>query len=216
MILTSFIKPITPVGLMLLVALLISGCQTSRLTEPVRTASELLLLSHSADHALEKMDLGLLAGHKVFLETVFFQSVDQEYVIGAIREKIGQQNAILVNSGEDAEFIVEVRNRGFGMDIRSSLFGLPSMEIPIPFAGKITSPELAIFKTDKADAIASFVLAVYHKTEGLELVESEPLNAKAKLDQYQLLWLIKWRDTDIPELGSSISFLQQKLGHGKQ
>ena len=176
------------------------GCHTSKLTEPSRTASELLMLSHSVDHAIEEMDLSELSGKKVFMDVKYFESVDKNYVLGALREKLGKDGAILLASEEEAEYIIEPRNRGLGLDTRSSLFGLPAMDIPVPLAGRISSPELALYKAQRADSIASFALAVYRKSGGLDLEIASAGAGESKFNQYHILGFIKWRSTDIPEL----------------
>lgn len=197
----SHIKTITLYAALFMIGMgLFTGCHTSKLTEPMRTASELLMLSYSADHAIEKMDLSSLKGKRVFMDVQYFESVDKAYVLGALREKLGKDGAILLTSEDKAEFIVEPRNRGLGVDVRSSLFGIPAMDIPVPLAGRISSPELAIYKAEKADGIASFVLAAYRKSEGLDLEISSEGAAESKFNQYRILGFIKWRSTDIPEL----------------
>ena len=134
------------------------------------------------------------------MDVSYFESVDKPYVLGAIREKLGEDGLILLSSAEEAEYILELRSRGLGLDTRTSLFGLPSMDIPIPLAGRITSPELAFYKAQKADSIASFALAVYRKTGGLDLEFTSSGAAESTFNQYQILGFLKWRSTDIPEL----------------
>jgi hypothetical protein len=190
---------------------LATGCHTSSLTEPKRTASELLLLSHSADHALEEMEFDLLLGQKVFVDPGYFDSVDASYVMGAIREKLAEEGAVLVASADKAQYIVEPRNRGLGLDTRTSLVGIPAMDIPIPLAGRVESPELALFKAQMADSIASFALAVYKVNDGLQLMDSQEGDGRAKFNQYQLLGLIKWRSTGIPELLSTSAEVKKRL-----
>jgi len=197
--------------LLAVVVLVVSGCHTSSLTEPKRTASELLLLSHSADHALEEMEFPLLADQKVFVDKGYFDSVDASYVMGAIREKLADDGAVLVASADEARYIVEPRNRGLGLDTRTSLVGIPAMDIPIPLAGRVESPELALFKAQMADSIASFVLAVYETKDGLQLMDSQEGDGSARFNQYQLLGLIKWRSTDIPELRSTSAEVKKRL-----
>lgn len=188
-----------------------SGCHTSSLTEPKRTASELLLLSHSADHALEEMDFGSLEGQMVFVDKGYFDSVDASYVMGAIRAKLAEDGAVLVASADKAQYIVEPRNRGLGLDTRTSLVGIPAMDIPIPLAGRVESPELALFKAQMADSIASFALAVYKVDDGLQFMDTQEGDGRAKFNQYQLLGLVKWRSTDIPELLSTSAEVKKRL-----
>lgn len=194
-----------------LLAWVLSGCHTSNLTEPKRTASELLLLSHSADHALAEMEFSFPKGHKVYVDPGYFDSVDASYVMGAIREKVAENGAILVTSVENAQYVVEPRNRGLGLDTRTSLVGVPAMDIPIPLAGRVESPELALFKAQMADSIASFALAVYQVDNGLKLLDVQEGDGRSKFNQYQLLGIVKWRSTDIPELRSTSAEVKKRL-----
>ena len=188
-----------------------AGCHTSKLTEPPRTASEILMLSHSVDHAINELDLSILNGKTVFMDVSYYESVDKAYVLGAIREKIGQDGAVLLAAKDEAEYIIEPRSRGLGMDTRSSLLGLPAMDIPIPLAGQIESPELALFKAQKADSIASFALAVYRKSDGLIHELTSEGAGESKFNQYHILGFIKWRSTDIPELNGTSFEVKKRL-----
>ena len=59
--------------LVILSTSLFSGCHTSKVTEPSRTAAELLMLSHSADHAIREMDFSTLDGKKLFSSQLEFK-----------------------------------------------------------------------------------------------------------------------------------------------
>ncbi len=110
-----------------------------------------------------------------------------------------------------SQWVMELRNRGLGMDTRSALFGLPAMEIPVPFAGRVASPELALYKANLADSIASFAVVVYDRQEGLMLATATEGEGMSKFNQYQLLGFIKWRSTDVRALRSTYSTLKQRL-----
>jgi len=130
---------------MVAISLMSTGCHTSKLTEPPRTVAEMVMLSHAADQAIAQLDLDPVRGKKVFLDASYFESVDGKYVIGALREAIAIHGGILVDQLDASQWVMELRNRGLGMDTRSALFGLPAMEIPVPFAGRVASPELALY-----------------------------------------------------------------------
>ena len=196
---------------MVAVGLMSTGCHTSKLTEPPRTVAEMVMLSHAADQAIAQLDLDPLQGKKVFLDASYFESVDGKYVIGALREAIAIHGGILVDQLDASQWVMELRNRGLGMDTRSALFGLPAMEIPVPFAGRVASPELALYKANLADSIASFAVVVYDRQEGLMLATATEGEGMSKFNQYQLLGFIKWRSTDIGALRSTYSTLKQRL-----
>ena len=196
---------------MVAIGLMSTGCHTSKLTEPPRTVAEMVMLSHAADQAIAQLDLDPLQGKKVFLDASYFESVDGKYVIGALREAIAIHGGILVDQLDASQWVMELRNRGLGMDTRSALFGLPAMEIPVPFAGRVASPELALYKANLADSIASFAVVVYDRQEGLILATATEGEGMSKFNQYQLLGFIKWRSTDVGALRSTYSTLKQRL-----
>ena len=188
-----------------------TGCHTSKLTEPARSVAEQVLISHAADQAIAQLDWGSIAGKKVFLDVQYLDGIDSKYVTGALRESLGHAGAVLVEKAELAEWVVEPRNRGLGMDTRAALFGLPAMEIPVPFAGRVASPELALYKANLADSIASFAVVVHERVDGLSRVESTEGEGTAKFNQYQILGLIKWRSSDVKAMRSTYSSLKQRL-----
>ena len=196
---------------MVAIGLMSTGCHTSKLTEPPRTVAEMVMLSHAADQAIAQLDLDPVQGKKVFLDASYFESVDGKYVIGALREAIAIHGGILVEQLDASQWVMELRNRGLGMDTRSALFGLPAMEIPVPFAGRVASPELALYKANLADSIASFAVVVYDRQEGLMLAMATEGEGLSKFNQYQLLGFIKWRSTDVGALRSTYSTLKQRL-----
>ena len=196
---------------MVAISLMSTGCHTSKLTEPPRTVAEMVMLSHAADQAIAQLDLDPVQGKKVFLDASYFESVDGKYVIGALREAIAIHGGILVDQLDASQWVMELRNRGLGMDTRSALFGLPAMEIPVPFAGRVASPELALYKANLADSIASFAVVVYDRQEGLMLATATEGEGMSKFNQYQLLGFIKWRSTDVGALRSTYSTLKQRL-----
>lgn len=197
--------------MMVAIGLMSTGCHTSKLTEPPRTVAEMVMLSHAADQAIAQLDLDPVQGKKVFLDASYFESVDGKYVIGALREAIAIHGGILVDQLDASQWVMELRNRGLGMDTRSALFGLPAMEIPVPFAGRVASPELALYKANLADSIASFAVVVYDRQEGLMLATATEGEGMSKFNQYQLLGFIKWRSTDVGALRSTYSTLKQRL-----
>ena len=190
---------------MVAIGLMSTGCHTSKLTEPPRTVAEMVMLSHAADQAIAQLDLDPVQGKKVFLDASYFESVDGKYVIGALREAIAIHGGILVDELDASQWVMELRNRGLGMDTRSALLGLPAMEIPVPFAGRVASPELALYKANLADSIASFAVVVYDRQEGLMLATATEGEGLSKFNQYQLLGFIKWRSTDVGALRSTYS-----------
>ena len=179
---------------------LLTGCHSLRVSEPKRTATEQLLLSTAADRGLQDVVLAPLRGKKVFLEEQYFHSYDQEYILGAIRELISTKGAFLVRKIDEAEIIVEARSGGLGIDTRTSLFGIPAIPIPIPGAGTLATPEVALYKAELHDSTGKFALLAYDNKTGGYVHSTGPMAGKAYFNHYKVLGFFNWRRTDIPEL----------------
>lgn len=182
-----------------LAGLLLCGCTITKMTEPPRSASEELLLSTAADRAIAKADLGSFAGQKVFLDNSNFDSYDPKYVIGSIRDALNRAGALLVKSAPEADLILEPRSGGLSIDSSSSLLGIPATGLPIPLAGAVTIPEIAIYKSDKDFSTAKLALLAYTNKTGAHFYSSGPLVGKAFDKNFKLIGMISWVRTDIPE-----------------
>ena len=111
------------------------GCTTYEITQPPRATTEQLLLSTATDRALHSVNLGIFSGQKVFLDTTYFDSYDDKYVIGTIRDALSRAGALLVTNANGSDVIIEARSGGLSTDGSTSLVGIPSFGIPVPLAG---------------------------------------------------------------------------------
>jgi len=179
-------------------AVFLSGCKSPKVTEPSRSGIEQLLLSDAVDDALERQDIPYVEGRKVFLSNAFLKSYDAEYVLGSIRAKLSENGAHLVEARGDADVIVEARSGAIGIDSSSTLFGIPSIPLVIPAAGSIKLPDLALYKSAKADSIAKIALLAY-EADGAPIFSSESYVGSSGFHQYTFLFLLDVNITDIPE-----------------
>ncbi len=185
-------------------AFALTGCNTTKITEPKRSITEQLLLSSAADRAIEKADLHLLHGKKVHLEERYFKSYDKRYALGAIREHLARNGALLVRTEDEAEVIVEARSAGLGMDTRESLVGIPALSLPVPLAGSLQTPEISLYKSMKADSAARFALFSYDRKSGAFVESTGGISGAAYFHHYKFLGFFDWRRTDIPELDPKV------------
>ena len=150
-----------------LISFLIGGCTTNNNTNPPRSATEQLLLSTAADHALKSARLSVFANQKVFLDTTYFDSYDSKYALGAVRDALSQQGAVLEEFRTNCDIVVEVRSGALSIDNSTFLFGIPSIGAPIPFTGGIQTPELAFYKSQKQNSFAKFAMLAYSEIRDL-------------------------------------------------
>ena len=67
--------------IMALMALALGACSTEKQSSPPRTATEQLLISTAADRAVDKLNLSIPAGTKVFVDASNFEGTDSKYAI---------------------------------------------------------------------------------------------------------------------------------------
>jgi hypothetical protein len=180
-------------------AVFLAGCANSVTTNPPRSVTEELLLSTAADRALSTVSFIDLKGKKVYLDATYFDSYDPKYVLGSIRDALSQAGALLVDAKAASDIVIEARSGGLSTDASDSLFGVSQTGLPIPLAGVLNVPELAIYKSSRQKSIAKLALLAY-STHSLEHVFSTgPMVGKSYNINYKLLGMIQWTATDIPE-----------------
>lgn len=178
----------------------VTGCHTIKDTTPARTATEQLLLSAASERALTQAEpLDWLKGKRVFVEDKYFESYDKGQAVGVVRERLSAAGCLLADTSTNAEIIVEIRSAALSIDDDDYLVGLPSLPIPIPFAGTTKTPEIPLYKAKKFDAIGKVALFGYDKASGRYIAAAGPIAGRAYLHRYSLLF-ISWRRTDVPEL----------------
>ncbi len=123
-----------------LISFLIGGCTTNNNTNPPRSATEQLLLSTAADHALKSARLSDFANQKVFLDITYFDSYDSKYALGAVRDALSQQGAVLEEFRTNSDIVVEVRSGALSIDNKTFLCGIPSIGAPNSFFGRRSKP----------------------------------------------------------------------------
>lgn len=186
--------------LVLVAGILWVGCHATKVTEPKRSVTEQFLLSAAAERAVARVDLSVLKGRKVYVQEKYFKGYDKAFAIGAIRERISKSGALLMSQEKVADVIVEIRSGGLGLDTRESLVGIPALNMPIPLAGPIATPEIALYKSAMADSAGKFALFAYERVSGEHLHATGTMAGTAYFHHYRLLGLLNWRLTDVPEL----------------
>lgn len=186
--------------------IIFAGCMgTPRITDPARTAVEQLLLSTSAERAIEGIDLRGLAGKKVFLDSTGFKgidkayAIDRAYAIGVVSILLGKHGALIVEDKQEAEIIAAITSGALSIDRTDKLLGLPSFGVPIPLTGIIQTPELAFFKTIKQKGTAKFAINIYEKQTGRHLFAVGPKSGNTYYNYHTVFIFFTFRTTDIPE-----------------
>lgn len=199
----------------LIFALSGTGCSSVRVTDPPRTATEMLLLSQAAAEAVGQLSAGALRDRRVFVEAAFFvprdnsrnSYADQYFVMGELRAKLLREGVRLVNARENAEIIVEVRSGVLGVDKQNLLVGLPSVALPGFSSGVagdalgdplIATPEIALLKNIKQDGFASVAIVAYWSDTGELVATSGPFVGRTFRDDWWILGYGPRTSGDVP------------------
>lgn len=147
-------------------AMLTSGCATTSSSNTSRTASEQLLISSAIDRAFSNVEFSDFAGHKVFIDDAYLNSVDKEYLLGTLRHRILQGGGAIVGSADASDLVLEPRSGGVGTDKQESFIGVPSIGIPgLP----IELPEIKLVSKATQMGTAKIGLVCYDPKTGQSL-----------------------------------------------
>ena len=202
--LKHFFRP-TLFGLSLLL-IFTTGCVNKlRMTEPARSLGEQLLLSTSIDRSLSELDteaIGRLKGFKVFISSEYLKTLDQEYLLGSLRDLFLSNGVLVVDKAEEAQMIVEVRSGANSLDSSTATLGIAEDQaLPNPVTGApVALPEISFFKRENNFAVSKVALVAYQAKSREHIFSSGTLLGGAYDRHFQFLGMIRLRFTDVPEL----------------
>jgi Family of unknown function (DUF6655) len=183
-----------------LASLALGGCVTDRQTDTPRSATEELLISAAADRAAEALGDKVPAGSLLFLDTSNFDATDGKYAVGAIRDALLRHGDRLADKKEQADVVLEVRSGALGTDDHEFLIGMPAISVPVPLAGALSLPKLALYDRTVQKGVAKFAATgIDQKTHEL-VVSTAPQYGYAHKTSHIVLLVVGWsRNDTIPK-----------------
>lgn len=182
-----------------LLAVMQCGCGTVRETLPGRSATEQLLISTAADRAVAGLPSQVFQGKAVFLDTTNLECADKAYVIQRMRAGLRQNGARLVDAKDQAELILEAGSGALSLDKRDSLFGVPSLPLPIPYAGEtLRLPEMPLWKIVTYRGKAKFLFSAVDPASGQQAVELPVCFGNSRESYWWVFIVGPIRSSDLP------------------
>lgn len=165
------------------------GCATIRLTEVPRTATEQFMVSTAASRAVSQLTVESLFDRSIYIDNRYFESIDEPFILGELRQHLMQGGARVVADREDAEIIVEPRTGGVGVDRYDFILGIPAVAVPTggavsPGGGVVVTPELAIIKSIKQEGYAGIAYVAYWRDTGEFLTQSGPMIGESRREDH--------------------------------
>jgi hypothetical protein len=168
------------VGAVVLLVVLAAGCGTTRVTDTTRTATEQLLISHSIDNTVSRLNFSILSGKRVYLDPQYLDGVtDKGYLISSLRQQLLACGCLLQEERKKASYVVEPRAGSVGTDRNDMLVGVPQMSIPAVMPGipGAMIPEIALAKKSNRRAVAKIAVFAYNRVTGDPVWQSGALQA---------------------------------------
>lgn len=181
------------------VCMYFAGCAMTRTTTTDRTAIEVALLTETASESIKSLELPPLAARTYDLVDEGFDAPEKDFILSEFHELLLKANG-LRNTGEadDAELLIEPRVNFAHIDDDKFLLGIPSIPIPIPGAGALSTPEIALLGLETQKGRSGFSL-YGHERESGALVFSDRSEAREhRFRRYTFLIFFKFRTTTLP------------------
>jgi hypothetical protein len=176
----------------------LAGCTTERASQPVRTATEQLLISAAADRAAGQLSLGIPAGTRVFVDPRYFQGYDDGYALAAIRTQFLKTGLALVDDRSQADAIIIVSAGALSTDQKSILIGIPQLQFPfLPIGNLVNVPEIALFKSAQSKGVAKFVATGYDAKTGKLISTTDPRFGFSHQTNNTVALFFSWTSSDL-------------------
>lgn len=157
------------------------GCGNSLQIE----GTQQLLASDAIDKSVAKIDFSPLQGQIVYFDPQYIKMekgigfVNANYIVSAIRQQLFAHGCRLVESKEDARFIVEARVGALGGNQHDVIYGVPEnnaltkVATMMPNTPSIPSiPELSVARRSLLSASAKVAVFAYEKESGDSIWQS--------------------------------------------
>jgi hypothetical protein len=177
--------------------LALAACSEMRVSQPDRTASEQLLFSSAVDRVCDKLAIQLPEDSKVFVDASYVDGSDSKYLVASLRDRILRHGGRLVAARGEADVVFEPRVGALSVDRKKTLVGVPSIPIPIPLAGELNIPELALFKRDRQQGVVKLTLTSYDAETGALRDSQGPLYGFSQRTDWVALLILGWEDNDL-------------------
>jgi hypothetical protein len=177
--------------------LALAGCSSARESEPGRTATEQLLFSVAAERAVDRLALDIPAETKVFVDPAFIEGTDSKYLLSTLRNRVLQRGAALVDNKSQADMVLEPRIGAISIDRGETLVGTPKFDVPVPLAGDITFPQLALYKSDTQQGVIKVAATSYDSRTGKLIQDLDPVYGFSHKTERVVLLLFSWSGNDL-------------------
>jgi len=174
-----------------------TGCAATHQSTTARTGVEQALLTETARQAVNEMQVPPMDGKAYAIKPEGFEAVEKAFVLSSLSEKLLKAGGRLPQGDAKPDVDVEPRTNYAQIDQGVFLVGLPSIPIPVPGAGVVQSPELAIFKKDTQKARTKFSAFGVNKSDGSLAFATESPASKRYYTRWTILFIFNFKSSNL-------------------
>ena len=147
-------------------------------------------MSEAAILAVEQLSLEALRGRDVYVDTSYFASNEQPFILGEFRARCLREGVQMTSVRDEAQVIVEVRSGGVGIDRKDFLFGIPALLLTaggddnVASRVPILTPEIAFVKNIEQKGFASIAFVAFWAQTGEVISSSGPFIGRTLRDDW--------------------------------
>ncbi len=197
--------------LILVAAAGLTACGTMwDISRPERTALEQMLLSTATERAASRLTTDYKGNvvanlgqrlKQTYIDTSNLKGYEEKYATHAIRRYFLDAGVNLVDDAKQADTIVEIGAGALSLDKTGSLIGIPSITLPIPLAGELETPEIALYSKETNRALAKFSISLRDAKTGRFKSKSFFTIGTAEVNKttYMLFFDVVENDLNLPK-----------------
>jgi hypothetical protein len=133
----------------------------------------------AADRAAETISKAMPPHEKMFLDTTDFDATDGKYAIGAAQDALLRRSDTPVDKKADADLVVELRLGALATNEHAMLVGIASINVPVPLAGTLSTPKVALYDDTTQRGVAKFAATGVDRKTGALVVSSAAVRVRA-------------------------------------
>jgi len=156
----------------LLFVLICTGCGTTK----SQLATQQLLTSDAIDRTVAQIDFSVLSGQSVYFDPQYIDGfkpigfITNKYIISALRQQMFAAKCIVMETRDEADYIIEARVGALGTDEHDVTYGLPASSMLSTAAAIVSSspviptiPEVSIARRQEQMGATKINVFAYHR-----------------------------------------------------
>jgi hypothetical protein len=177
--------------------LALAACGGSRETQPARTATEQLLFSVAAERAADRLALNIPAGTKVFVDPAYVEGTDSKYLLSTIRDRVLRHGGSLADNKAQADLVIEPRIGAISIDRDRTTLGMEEFDVPVPMAGEVHVPSIALYKRDTQQGVIKIAATSYDSKTGKLIQSLDPVYGFSHKTEWGAFLIFSWETNDL-------------------